>query len=349
MPAMIPVRAACVLLLPLLAASAAHIVPVCPSTCVFDPVTIEAPASGVVGTAAPPEPADQFQIFYDPAASQATFDMQSVPPRSFTAAGVDGTVALPGLVVATLISSGDLTLTTSLAFTMNGSTTTVPITLTTGLAAAAGMVVEGMPIAGAPPGAIPNCTSPGPTTTGHDGRFVLVGITAESGLGAPLGGQLLTVRLACQAVPPPDTDQFHFATRTTPVSATVTARTLRLRAIFAPGATDVPDFPGSSALLRASSADTTIAAIDLPSGLPARGRKLFIGHSDDGRAGLGVRRLQRPGPAAYLLAVKVKSPTLPAVTGGPVSVTLTYDVGGLLSHLTLPMRVKRHGALLHYP
>jgi len=47
--------------------------------------------------AAPPEPADQFQIFYDPAASQATFDMQSVPPRSFTAAGVEGTFALPGL------------------------------------------------------------------------------------------------------------------------------------------------------------------------------------------------------------------------------------------------------------
>ncbi len=347
---MIPVRAACGLLLLLLAATAAaHIVPVCPSTCVFYPVTIGAPTSGVVGTVAPPEPADQFHIFYDPAASQATFDMQSVPPRSFTAAGVDGTVALPGLVVATLISSGDLTLTTSLAFTMNGSTTTVPITLTTGLAAAAGMVVEGMPIAGAPPGAIPNCTSPGPTTTGHDGRFVLVGITAESGLGAPLGGPLLAVRLACQALPPPDTDQFHFATRTTPVSATLTARTLRLRAIFAPGATDVPDFPGHPALLRASSGDTTIAAVELPSGLPARGRKLFIGRSDDGRAALGIRRLQRPGPAAYLLAVKVKSPTLPAVTGGPVSVTLTYDVGGLLSHLTLPMRVKRHGALLHYP
>ena len=328
---MIPVRAAYVLLLLLLAASAAaHIVPVPPSTCVFDPITIEAPTSGVVGTAAPPAPANQFQIFYDPAASQADFDMQSVPPRSFTAAGVEGTFALPGLVVATLMSSGDLTLAPTLAFTMNATTTTVPITLTTGLAAAAGMVVEGMPIA-------------------SDGRFALVGITAESGLGRPLGGQLLTVRLACQAVPRPDTDQFHFATRTTPVSATLTARTLRLRAIFAPGATDVPDFPGSPALLRTSNGDTTIAAVDLPSGLPARGRKLFIGRTDDRRAALGVRRLQRPGPAAYLLAVKVKSPTLPAVTGGPVNVTLTYDVGGLLSRLTLPMRVKRHGALLRYP
>ena len=325
---MISVRRAGVLVLLLLAPSApAHIVPVPPSTCVFDPVTVEAPMSGVVGAAAPPEPADQFQIFYDPAASQATFDMQSVPPRSFTAAGVDGTFALPGLVVGTLISSGDLTLTTSLAFTMNGGTTTVPITLTTGLAAAAAMVVEGMPIA-------------------SDGRFALVGITAESGLGPPLGGQLLTVRLACQAAPRPDTDQFHFATRTTPVSATLTARALRLRAIFA---TDAPDFPGSPALLRASNGDTTIAAVELPSGLPARGRRLFIGRSDDGRAALGVRRLQRPGPAAYLLAVKVKSPTLPAVTGGPLSLTLTYDVGGLLSRLTLPMRAKRHGALLRYP
>jgi len=150
-------------------------------------------------------------------------------------------------------------------------------------------------------------------------------------------------------VPRPDTDQFRLATRTTPVSATLTARALRLRAIFAPGATDAPDFPGSSALLRASNGNTTIAAVDLPSGLPARGRKLFIGRSDDRRAALGVRRFQRPGPAVYLLAVKVKSPMLPPVTGGPVSVTLTYDVGGLLSHLTLPMRAKRHGALLHYP
>ena len=182
-----------------------------------------------------------------------------------------------------------------------------------------------------------------------DGRFALVGITAESGLGPPLGGQLLAVRLACQAAPRPDTDQFHFATRTTPVSAKLSARAFKLRAIFAPGAMDVPDFPASPALLRASSGDTTIATADLPSGLPGRGRQLFIGHGDDGRAALGVRRLQRPGPAAYLLAVKVKSPTLPAVTGGPVSVTLTYDVGGLLSRLTLPMRAKRHGALLHYP
>src|SRR5439155_1714491 len=182
----------------------------------------------------------------------------------------------PGIVFAALRNSGDLTVATSLSFTMNGSTTAVPMTLTTGVAAAAGMVVEGMPIA-------------------SDGRFALVGITADSGLGPPLGGALLAVRLACQAVPRPDTDQFRLATRTTPVSATLTARALILRAIFAPGTMDVPDFPASPALLRASSGDATITTVDLPSGLPARGRKLFIGRSDDGRAALGVRRLQRSG------------------------------------------------------
>src|SRR5207244_13078487 len=142
-----------------------------------------------------------------------------------------------------------------------------------------------------------------------DGRFALVGITADSGLGPPLGGALLAVRLACQAVPRPDTDQFRLATRTTPVSATLTARALKLRAIFAPGTMDVPDFPASPALLRASSGDATITTVDLPSGLPARGRKLFIGRSDDGRAALGVRRLQRSGPVAFLLAVQLKRPT----------------------------------------
>jgi len=337
-------RTPCLLLLLLLPwTTSAHIVPVPPSTCAFDPVTIEAPSSGVVGTAAPAGSADQFRILYDPAASQADFDMESLPPRGFTAAGVEGTVALPGVGIATLLSfcptgtctagtrSGDLTMVSSLTVTLNGSSTTVPITLTTGLTAAgAGMVVEGVPM-------------------GRDGRFTLVGLVAGSALGPPLDGPLVTVQLTCQAVPAPDTDQFHFATQTTPVSATLTARAFNLRAIFAPGPTETPNFPASPALLRASSGGTTLTTVDLPSGLPARGRSLFIGRSADRRAALGVRRLQRPGPPAYLLAVKIKNPTLPAAASGPVSVALTYDVGGLLSHLGLPMRVKRHATLLHYP
>ena len=99
-------RAVCVLALLLLSGRAsAHIIPVPPSDCTFDPVTIEAPASGVVGTAAPPGSADQFRILYDPQASNAEFDLRSVPPRTFTAAGVQGTFALPAIVFAAVRNS----------------------------------------------------------------------------------------------------------------------------------------------------------------------------------------------------------------------------------------------------
>jgi len=320
------------LVLLLLASSAsAHIVPVPPSTCTFDPAVIEAPASGVVGTAAPPGAADQFRILYDPQASQAEFDMESLPPRAFTAGGVAGTFALPAITLATLRDSGDLTMSTSLLFTMGGSPVSVPMALTSGVAAVAGTVIEGVPVSKV------------------DGRFELVGITPTSALGPPLGGQVLAVRLACQASPPPDTDQFRLATRTTPLSAALTARILKLRAIFAPGVMDVANFPGAPAVLRVASGGTTITTVDLVSGLPAHGRKLFIGRSDDGRAALGVRQLQRSGQVAFLLALKIKSPALPVASSGPVTVTFTYDFGGLLSHLSLPMRVKKQGALLRYP
>ena len=77
------------LLLALLLATArgagSHIVPVPPSTCAFDPLTIEAPTAGTSATAAPATPADQFRILYDPQASQAQFDFTGVPARSFTA------------------------------------------------------------------------------------------------------------------------------------------------------------------------------------------------------------------------------------------------------------------------
>src|SRR5207247_9886194 len=120
----------------------------------------------------------------------------------------------------------------------------VALPLASALSAAARLVIAGMPIA-------------------SDGRFALVGIASDSGLGPPLAGPLLAVRLACQAVPRPDTDQFRLATRTTPVSANLSARAFKLRAIFAPGAMDVPDFPASPALLRAGSGAPALASAAL--------------------------------------------------------------------------------------
>jgi len=312
------------------ARAAAHIVPVPPSACAFDPVTLEMPATGTVATAVPAGTADGFRILYDPQASTAQFDLSGVPPRSFTAAGVSGSVALSSLFVADLRNDGDLTATPSFAFTMGGSSAAVPIALTTGLVVAGGAVLEGSPL-------------------GSDGRFTLIGVVDPSPLPAPLAGGPLVVRLGCQAVPRPDTDQFRLATRTTPLSASLTAQRLRLRAIFAPGTMDAPDFAGGAALLRISSGGVTVATVDLPGGLPAHGRKLFIGRSTDGAAAIGVRALRRSGQVAYLLALKLQRPSLPPAAAGPVPVGLTYDLGGLLSHATIAMRAKRGGALLHFP
>ena len=315
-------------LLVLLAATrvSAHIVPVPPSACAFDPVAIEMP---VAGTAAPAGAADAFRILYDPQSSTAQFDLSAVPPRAFAAAGVEGTLALSSLFVATLRNDGDLTAMPSLTAATGAASGTAAVPLTTGLAVAGGAVLEGAPL-------------------GSDGRFTFVGVVDPSPMPPPLAGGPLVVRLGCQAVPRPDTDQFRLATRTTAVSASLSAKLLKTRVIFAPGTFDAPDFPGHPAILRASSGDATIAAIDLPGGLAARGRKLFVGRSADGQAAIGVRTLRRSGAVSYLLALKVKSPAMPPSAGSPVPVGITYDVGGLLSRVALPMRARRGGAL-RYP
>src|SRR5438094_815383 len=111
----------------------AHIVPVPDSTCAFDPITIESAATGVVGTAAPATPADSFRIQYRVAESTAMLDLSSLPPRSFSAAGVDGTIALPSFLVANLRNDGNLTAMPSFGVTLGAGTVTVPISITTGL------------------------------------------------------------------------------------------------------------------------------------------------------------------------------------------------------------------------
>jgi len=308
----------------------AHIVPVPPSTCAFDPLTIEMPASGLEASAAAAGPADGFRILYDPQSSTAQFDLETVPPRSFSGPGVNGTLALSSIFAATLRNDGNLTATPSFTFTTGGGSTTVVIPVTSGLVLAGGSVLEGVPIT-------------------SDGHFTLIGVVDPSPLPAPLAGGPLVVQLGCQAVPRPDIDQFRLATRTTALSASITTKLLKFRAIFAPGSMDTPDFPGQTALLRISDGDATIASASLPAGLPARNRMLFIGKSADGVTALGVHTLRRNGQVAYLLALKVKNPTLPAGASGTVQIGITYDVGGLLSRLALPMRAKKGGALLRFP
>ena len=139
-------------------------------------------------------------------------DLSSLPPRSFSAAGVDGTIALPSFLVANLRNDGNLTAMPSFGVTLGAGTVTVPISITTGLVVAGGTILEGAPL-------------------GPDGRFTLIGVVEPSPLGPPLDQGPLVVQHGGQTVPRPDTDQFRLATRTTPLSASLTAQRLKLRAI----------------------------------------------------------------------------------------------------------------------
>ena len=309
--------------------ASAHIVPIPPSQCALDPVEIVAPDSGVTAVVDPPA-GGQVVIRYDTQASQAQFDLTAVPPRGFVAAGIAGTFALPTIFPATLTHTGDLTTVAPipLVFAMNGSTVAVPLTLTTSLAAAGSAMVEGAPI-------------------GPDGRFALVGLTATSGLGAPFGSGMLSVRFGCQATPRPDTDQF--AGQTTALSASVAAQTFRLRAIFAPGSSAMPSFAGSPAMLRVTSGGAVVATAYLAGGLAPHGRNVFIGRSADARAALGVRMLHRSGQVSFLMAVRVAGATSPPAASPTVPAEVVYEAGGFVSRVSFAFRPNRRGTRFRFP
>lgn len=308
----------------------AHLVPVPPSTCAFDPIEIAAPADGVTATVAAPTAADVLRIVYDPQASQAQFDLRTVPPRAFTAGSSTGTFAPPALFVSTLSNAGDLSATVPLAFTVDGAPATVPMTLTTGITVAAGTIVEGARLAA-------------------DGSFTLAGVAATSTLGGPFAGRVVSVRLTCTANPPPDTDQFAVATETSFVDGSVNARALRARVIFAPPAATVPDLPGAPAIVRLRLGGALLGSAEIPNGLPARTKKLFVGTSADGGATVAVRSLKRGGKTVYLLGVKVSSPTLVPMSGRRIPAELTYTTGGLFSRATANFKVKAHGTRAAFP
>src|SRR5262245_20519982 len=139
-------RFAPILAIVLVAARAsAHIVPVPDSTCAFDPLTIEVPAEGVVGTATPASPADSFRIQYRVAESTALFDLSNLPPRGFIIIELSSTVTLPSFVVASLRNDGNLTATLPLQLDLGSGIGTFAIaaTMTSGLVMADGAVLEG--------------------------------------------------------------------------------------------------------------------------------------------------------------------------------------------------------------
>jgi hypothetical protein len=292
----------------------AHNVPVVPSTCTFDP--IEVTASGRTIVVSPAGPSDQLTITYDNStASLATFDMRSVPPRPLTVDGAAGTLGFPGLFQAKMSASGDLVV-ASLTLTLGSEL--VPVSLTTALAAADGVVVEGAPIRG-------------------DGRFTFVAVST-AGV-ASLGGARMFLRFGCQALPPPDLDQFATPSEVTMVTGGVRKATMKLHAAFRTDQQDAPDLSSVASILRVSAGSDDVAALSFPTGL-ARHGKSFVGDASDGSR-LTVRVPRSKAPARY--AVKVRATGVAAPGAAATSLQVTLALGSVTARVNRPFRTTGTG------
>jgi hypothetical protein len=320
----------------------AHVVPIPPSTCAFDPIDLEWPERHLRATVASPGADDVARITYDVTQQTAQVTTDGAA-RGFVAGDLAGSVRVPSFVTAlvgdldssmapTVVRSGDLVApSASLELTVGGATATIPMALTTGLAAAAGRVAEGAAIDGV-------------------GLFVLAGVAHASGLPTPFGDGTVVVRLSCRAGPRPDIDQFRGGLQSRLLHATLTANGLSLRALVAADASIPLDFPGTAAV-RASVGDLTLVDATLPAGLRRRGRRrLFVGASRGGRTRMGVQFLYNTaGLDTWELALKSRAPLLPAADGSDVRLQVTTELGGLLSRMSAPFTVHASGRRLTFP
>ena len=307
----------------------AHSVPIPPSLCTFDPLSIAATTGGFTATAAAPAATDVFRIVYDAAASAAQFcaadpaDPQNrcaavTPERSFSGGSVTGTLRMPAFS-GRLLASGDLAATVSLSVAVDAQSATIALPLTTGLVVAGTTVVAGSPIAA-------------------DGHLELVGTATIDALAAPLGGTPLVVRLTCTAVPAPDLDQFVPATETKRVGGKIGATGVKVGVTFRAGReVTTPNF-ATPAVIRVAAGDATVATLVLP-GLVAHGKRKFVGSTADGS--VMVRRVRG---STYRMTVQTAAAT-PPTASTPIEVA--YQVGGLLSRGMRTFRAGRGG--LHAP
>jgi hypothetical protein len=314
------------LLLLLAAVAHGHSGPIAPSRCTFDPVTIATPTSGAPVTLAPAGTGDAFHVLYDAATATAQFCPDPgapadrctgpAPARAFNG----GALSLGGFA-AQMRTSGDLVAAAvPLTFTVDATTSTAFVALTTGLVSSGGEIAEGVPLAA-------------------DGSFTLVGGVTLPNVPGPIGGAPLLVRLACTAAPAPDLDQFLVPTVTTTLSGRVAPDGLRLRAVFRPGADASTEGFAAPALVRVSVGGVTVATAEFPGGLQPSGKRAFAGQTADGTGSLVVKLGHRGGRLTLLLPAA----SVPAASGS-TAVTLTYQVGGLLSRGTGTFR-GRGGAL----
>jgi len=294
---------AVLLVLALASAAGAHDAPMPPSDCVFETITVNAPALSLRAEAAPAGGADTLRILFDTGANVAQFAAGALPARALTG-GMTGTLAFRSLFDGRLRSNGQLVAeAVPLALVLDGGSANVRVTLTTGLAETGGTTVEGSPLAA-------------------DGRFTLVGVTSSAQL---LSGTALILRMTGRATPAPDLDGFALAPLTKRVAGKLVGGTVRVRAVIEGPIGVTPDFGGRPAALRVSSGDTTVGAVTLPAGLFANGRR-FVAESEG--VTVSVSTLRRKPVLTHALDVAIAQPLATPAGGQPFN--LTYDVGGLV-------------------
>jgi hypothetical protein len=294
------------------------------------PVTLA--ANGTTVTVDAPSDTPPLRIVYDVENGTAQLATDPVVPRGFMAGGVPGTFAPPPLFTATVLTSGDLLASgVPLALVLDGTTRTVPVALTTGVAGVPGLVVEGSPIAA-------------------DGTFTAVAVATGTGLPPPLGDPLV-VRMTCRADPAPDLDQFRLATETRLRAGKVRAGTLALRAVVRPGPSLTPDFPGRPTILRVRAGDTTVAEAVLPNGLaPVGAKRRFAGVASDGTSRIRLRFVRRRlGVDEYRLDATLAGATVPPSPSRRVTVDVVMDVGGLVARAEARFRAVRKRTQLVLP
>jgi hypothetical protein len=277
-------------------------------------------ASGTSVTFAPAGPEHQLSITYDSGTSMVLFDMHATLPRSLHVAsvGLPGELAFPPFFNGRMLASGDIRTTAEvpLSLTIGATRSSLPVVLTTALATAGGVVVEGAPL-------------------GADGRFTMVG--AAPGPLPEVGGSPVFVRLTCQATPVPDLDQFRHAAKAKRLSGSLKGVLLKLRMTFATEQEDAPDFAAAPAALRVSAGGVAVGATSFAAGGLTRRGRAFVAEGGDGSR-LSLRVLRRRAPARYVLAARLAGARPPGAGGTGVQVT--FEAGGILTRHTGRIRIR---------
>jgi hypothetical protein len=296
----------------------AHIVPIPPSLCAFGTIDLAVPAARLTTSAAVPTAGTRLRIVYDanasvvhacPAEAGAGDDCGDSVPYGFELDASSGSLVLPAQFGGLMESSGDMVLDDlPVAVTLGGVTADVPVTLTTGLAAAGDTVAEGAPLQGL-------------------GAWTLVGVLSGDALPPPLTGQALLLSVACQPRPVPDKDQFVPPSVVGSLRGQVGPETIRLQARVTVGPADRPALSRGPVVVAVHVDGTTIATAVVASGLHGT-RRRQAGTSDDGRTTVTAR-----GRSTKRLNLTIEMHGAPPLTATSARalVGVTIDTGSLLA------------------